>query len=131
VWRSPHFIYQKKALELRKAGATQEEAAKEVGVTQKAVDKWEQGSKTARRDEVPCFVTTVKSEAELQMIAVAKNSKHGKQLSPDEKKSYAIRWWKNVPDDESREALSIDERTYQRWTKNKREEFEALEAANL
>ena len=69
-------------------------------------------------------MTEVKSEAELERISVQRNSTHGQQLSQDEKKVFAVKWWDNLPMVEILEALSISEKTYKRWTSAKQEQKE-------
>lgn len=76
-------------------------------------------------DEIPCIVTEVKSEQEVLMLAVRRNSAYGQQLTQDEKKRYAIRWWDVLPDDEIIETLSISRDTFLRWTRDKRSERQA------
>lgn len=80
---------------------------------------------TAGVDEIPCVITEVKSEQELLMLAVRRNAAHGQQLTQEEKKRYAIRWWDVLPDDEIIETLSISRNTFLRWTRDKRREKEA------
>ncbi len=79
---------------------------------------------TKKIDEIACIVTETKSEAQLERLAVERNSKHGQQLSQDDKKRYAIRWWDVIPDNEIVKTLSISEHTYRRWVKSKRDERE-------
>ncbi|MFW9989886.1 MAG: DNA methyltransferase [Candidatus Odinarchaeota archaeon] len=79
---------------------------------------------TAKEEEIPYIMTEVKSEQELLMLAVERNSKHGQQLTPDEKKRYAIQWWNVLPDEDICKTLSISRSTFNTWTRNKREEFE-------
>ena len=80
---------------------------------------------TAGVDEIPCVITEVKSEQELLMLAVRRNAAHGQQLTQEEKKRYAIRWWDVLPDDEIIETLSISRQTFLKWTRDKRREKEA------
>lgn len=77
---------------------------------------------TAKIDIIQCTVTEVKSEFELERLAVRRNAGHGQQLSQSEKKKKAIRWWDRIPDTEIIKELSISMVTYNRWTKNKRDE---------
>lgn len=79
---------------------------------------------TVKRDTIPVIVTEVKSEAELERLAVARNSMHGQQLTQDEKKVYAVKWWDVIPVDEICASLSISEKTYQRWTAAKQDQKE-------
>ena len=79
---------------------------------------------TAKLEDIPVFVTTVKSEAELERLAVERNSTHGQQLTTEEKKSYAIKWWDVVPVDEICASLSISAKTFNRYTKHKQEQKE-------
>ena len=80
---------------------------------------------TEKREEIPVQVIQVQSEAELERLAVAHNATHGLQLTQDEKKAYAIKWWDVIPVDEICASLSISEKTYQRWTAAKQEQKEA------
>lgn len=79
---------------------------------------------TAKVDEIPCIITRVASEMELLMLAVRRNAKHGKQLTGEEKKRYAIQWWNVLPEADIIDALSISERSFRDWTQAKRESQE-------
>jgi hypothetical protein len=79
---------------------------------------------TAKLESIPCVVTEIKSEAELERLAVERNSKHGQQLTQDEKKKYAVRWWDVIPDSDILETLSVSQATFSRWTKDKRQQKE-------
>jgi len=79
---------------------------------------------TAGATEIPVTVTQVQSEAELERLAVERNSQHGQQLTQDEKKSYAIKWWDVISQDEICQSLSISPKTYSRWTAAKQEQKE-------
>ncbi len=70
--------------------------------------------------EIRCTVTTVDSEFQLELLAVERNSQHGAQLTPDEKKHYAVRWWDARPEAEILKALSISRSTYDRWTRDRK-----------
>lgn len=75
---------------------------------------------TAGVQEIPCIVTQTKSDIELLTLAVKRNAQHGQQLSPEEKKKYAIRWWDQMPVDEICQTLSISRRSFDTWTQDKR-----------
>lgn len=79
---------------------------------------------TAKIDDIAVIVTDVKSEAELERLAVLRNATHGQQLTQDEKKSYAVKWWDVLSVDEICQSLSISEKTYSRWTAAKQEQKE-------
>lgn len=79
---------------------------------------------TNKLDTIPCTVTQVKSESELERLAVERNSRHGQQLTQDEKKKYAVRWWDVISDDDILATLSISQATFSRWTKDKRQQKE-------
>jgi hypothetical protein len=79
---------------------------------------------TEKKETIPCIVTVVKSESELERLAVERNSQHGQQLTQDEKKKYAVRWWDVISDDEIITTLSISQATFSRWTKDKRQQKE-------
>ena len=86
---------------------------------------------TAGAERVPCIVTHTTSEAELLMLAVDRNAKHGQQLTAADKKRYAIQWWQNLPDDQICKTLSISPRTFRDWTRNKREQYEEQQRATI
>jgi DNA modification methylase len=79
---------------------------------------------TDGREEIPVTVTEVKSEAHLERLAVERNSQYGMQLTQNEKKSYAVRWWNLLPDEEIIKTLSIGKSKFFEWTRNKRDQFE-------
>ena len=60
-----------------------------------------------------------------KILAVQRNATHGQQLTQDEKKSYALKWWGVLNTDDIKKALSVSERTFEYWTKNRRDEHEA------
>jgi hypothetical protein len=80
---------------------------------------------TAGLEAIPRTVTEVRSEAELQMLAVERNAKHGQQLTVAEKQKYARLWWEAVPAEEVCRILSIGDRTLREWTRTQREQKEA------
>lgn len=80
---------------------------------------------TAKLDDVPCIVTKTASEMELLMLAVKRNAAHGQQLTADEKKKYAVRWWDVLPVEEICDTLSVSRRTFDTWTHDKRKAKEA------
>ena len=41
-----------------------------------------------------------------------RNSTHGQQLTQDEKKVYALKWWGVLPDDDIKTALSISRASF-------------------
>lgn len=73
---------------------------------------------------IPYFTTVTKTEAELEIFAVQRNATHGQQLTQEEKKKYAVKWWGVLPDDAIKIALSIPSRTFEVCTKNRRDEHE-------
>ena len=75
--------------------------------------------------EIPCVVTETKSEMQLLMLAVSRNATHGLQLTNDEKRRYAVRWWDVLPEKEICETLSISDRSFRSWTQDKRKQKEA------
>jgi DNA modification methylase len=79
---------------------------------------------TAKIDTIPVFVTETETEAELERLSVLRNAKHGQQLTQEEKKSLAIKWWGVISDEEIVDALSISTKTLARYTKSKREDYE-------
>jgi 16S rRNA G966 N2-methylase RsmD len=79
---------------------------------------------TEKQESIPCLVTEVQSEAELERLAVERNSKHGQQLTQDEKRKYAVKWWGIIPDEDIKSVLSISDRSFSSWTKDRRDEKE-------
>ncbi len=77
---------------------------------------------TAGLEEIPAIVTTVNSEMHLLQLAVERNSKHGQQLTREEKRKYAVRWWDVLPVDEICRTLSISDRVFREWTSDKRKQ---------
>jgi len=79
---------------------------------------------TVKAEVISVIITEVKSEAELEQLSVRRNSTHGQQLTQDDKKIYAVRWWDLMPVSEICETLSISQKTYNRWTSAKQEQKE-------
>jgi len=79
---------------------------------------------TAKIEDIPAIITETGSEEELLKLAITRNATHGLQLSDDEKRTYALRWWDVLPDEEICAVLSISASTFARWTKSKREQKE-------
>lgn len=79
---------------------------------------------TAGAEAIPCIITETGSEMELLMLAVARNSKHGQQLTPEEKKRYCVLWFDQLDKSQICDTLSISERLYSAWTRSKREALE-------
>jgi DNA modification methylase len=79
---------------------------------------------TKKEKKIPCFVTHTESQADLEQLAVLRNSTHGQQLSRDEKIYYASKWYGILSDEKIRKTLSISPRSLQDWTKAKREQQE-------
>lgn len=77
---------------------------------------------TAGAETIPATITTVESEMHLLMLAVARNAAHRLQLSPAEKKRYAVRWWDMLSEDEICATLSIAKSTFYEWTQNRRQQ---------
>lgn len=86
---------------------------------------------TAGAATVPCIVTQTASDAELLMLAIDRNAKHGQQLSAADKRRYAIQWWQVFPDEKICATLSISPRTFREWTRNKREQYEEQQRATI
>ena len=42
-----------------------------------------------------------------KILAVQRNATHGQQLTQDEKKSYALKWWGVLPDDDIQKAFRL------------------------
>jgi DNA modification methylase len=75
-------------------------------------------------EEIPCIIIQTVSEQELLMLAVRKNATAGQQLTQSEKKKYAIQWWNVLAEKEIIQTLSISERTFRDFTKDKRKQVE-------
>lgn len=80
---------------------------------------------TAKIEQIPYILTETKTESELEILAVQRNATHGQQLTQEEKRAYALKWWGIISDDEILSALSISKKSLDRYTKTKREEQEA------
>jgi hypothetical protein len=80
---------------------------------------------TAKIEQIPYILTETKTESELEILAVQRNATHGQQLTQEEKRSYALKWWGVISDDDIVSALSISKKTLERYTKTKRDEQEA------
>jgi ParB-like chromosome segregation protein Spo0J len=74
-------------------------------------------------EEIPCIIIKTVSEQELLMLAVRKNATAGQQLTQSEKKKYAIQWWNVLAEKEIIQTLSISERTFRDFTKDKRKQI--------
>lgn len=86
---------------------------------------------TAKVKEIPYFTTTTESEFELERLAVERNSFHGQQLTPDEKKLYAIKWCGVFEKDKIKNTLSISLESYNKWTKSKRDDQEVQQKKKI
>jgi DNA modification methylase len=75
---------------------------------------------TAKLEAVPCVVTKTASDMELLMLAIKRNASHGQQLTSEEKKKYAVRFWDQMPVAEICDTLSISRDSFERWTYDKR-----------
>lgn len=80
---------------------------------------------TAKIEQIPYILTETKTESELEILAVQRNATHGQQLTQEEKRSYALKWWGVISDDDIVSALSISKKSLERYTKTKRDEQEA------
>jgi len=80
---------------------------------------------SAGAQTIAAVVTVVESEPQLEALAVERNSTHGQQLTQEDKKRYAIKWWSVLLDNEICRRLSISQATFNRWTRNKREAQES------
>ena len=70
--------------------------------------------------EVPCVVFETESENQLFLRSCGLNSKFGKQMSNGDKKAVCIRLYGTLEVAEICSYLSISERTFERWTTDKR-----------
>jgi len=80
--------------------------------------------KQCKKDEIPCFITQTDTEEDLYLLALQRNAAHGLQLSMDDKQKVAIKLCGSIDDSIIIKSLSISDRTYRGWTKNKREQLE-------
>ena len=95
----------------------------QTGILIDGYHRWK-AYETAKIEEIPVIVTEVKSEAEIERLSVLRNATHGQQLTQDDKKVFAVRWWDNIPAEEICQTLSISRKTYDRWTSAKQEQKE-------
>lgn len=79
----------------------------------------------ANAESLRVTVTPTASEAEVLMLAVARNATHGLQLSAEDKRHYALCWWDELPDAQICATLSIAPSTLNRWTQHRRRQKEA------
>jgi hypothetical protein len=79
---------------------------------------------TAGIQDIPCVVTVTASDMELLLLAVERNATHGQQLTQDEKRRYAARWFDVLDPDKICAALSISRRTFSAWTQDKQKQRE-------
>lgn len=87
----------------------------DTGILIDGFHRWK-AFETCKIEDIPVIVTPVKSERDIERLSVLRNSSHGQQLTQEEKKKFAVRWWDNTPPDEICQALSISRKTYDRWT---------------
>jgi DNA modification methylase len=80
--------------------------------------------KQCKKEEIPCIVTQTDTEEDLYLLALQRNAAHGLQLSMDDKQKVAIKLCGSLDDSIIIKSLSISDRTYRGWTKNKREQLE-------
>jgi len=80
--------------------------------------------KQCKKEEIPCIVTQTDTEEDLYLLALQRNASHGLQLSMDDKQKVAIKLCGSLDDSIIIKSLSISDRTYRGWTKNKREQLE-------
>jgi len=80
--------------------------------------------KQCKKEEIPCIVTQTDTEEDLYLLALQRNAVHGLQLSMDDKQKVAIKLCGSLDDSVIIKSLSISDRTYRGWTKNKREQLE-------
>ncbi len=80
--------------------------------------------KQCKKDDIPCIVTQTDTEEDLYLLALQRNASHGLQLSMDDKQKVAIKLCGSLDDSIIIKSLSISDRTYRGWTKNKREQLE-------
>jgi len=93
----------------------------QTGILIDGYHRWK-AYETAKIDDIPVIVTEVKSEAEIERLSVLRNSTHGQQLTQDDKKVFAVKWWDNVGTDEICQTLSISRKTFDRWTAAKQDQ---------
>jgi len=77
---------------------------------------------TAKKETINAEVLQL-TEQEVYFESIKRNAQHGLQLNADEKKSIAIKLCGTMPDVEIWMMLSVPEATYNRWTKNKRDDL--------
>ncbi len=71
---------------------------------------------TVGMDEIDVQVTETKSEAEFLQLAIARNAKHGQQLTREEKKDLANRLFFQLSPQVICETLAISDRTFRTYT---------------
>lgn len=79
--------------------------------------------KSEKREEIPCNIIQTESEKQILKLAIQKNASFGKQLSPEEKKKWAIEFIGEMNTEELAKLLSVHMVTIQVWTKNKRDQL--------
>jgi len=79
--------------------------------------------KHAKIEQIPCIITHTDTDQELFMLALMRNAGHGLQLSQADKKRHAIRLCGAVDDSEIIRWLSVSDRTYRKWTTDKRKQL--------
>jgi len=79
--------------------------------------------KQCKKEEIPCIVTQTDTEEDLYLLALQRNASHGLQLSMDDKQKVAIKLCGSVEDTVIIKALSISQRSFDRWTQNKQEQL--------
>lgn len=74
-----------------------------------------------KKETIKAEVIELPSEEALMIMAFKTNSTHGQQLTPEEKQKFARKMYGVISDKEIIETLSINEKTYSRWTTTQRE----------
>jgi len=77
---------------------------------------------TAEKETINAEVLNL-TEQEVYFESIKRNAQHGLQLNGDEKKSIAIKLCGTMSDKEVWGMLSVPEATYNKWTKNKRDDL--------
>jgi len=78
--------------------------------------------KQCKKEEIPCIVTHTDTDDDLYLLTLQRNAVHGLQLSSSDKSSIANKLCGYVDEDVLIKTLSISKATYNKWTKNKRDQ---------
>ncbi|MBF0555089.1 MAG: hypothetical protein HQK96_11140 [Nitrospirae bacterium] len=80
--------------------------------------------KRAGANTIPADIIETESEAHLEILAYKYNSAHGKQLSTEEKRIFAVKRCDIISTAKIASILSVSERTVRYWTQAKRKDLE-------